>query len=294
MDKSSYAHGSPRAFTLVELLVVIGIIALLISILLPALGRARRQAVQVQCASNLHNIGIALLNYAQDNRQKFPQYYAVQGQTAPSTVNGGNWLWDLEAGARDALMHYGAPRTMLYCPRNADAMNVNGLFDYSVTPTTPATGPLPDQYGFAVLGYAFLMTRADPSGYPNSEVNPTNLAPPYKWNYQSSLTVRNTAWPYPTVVSTPTQARAPLASQTEIVFDPTISTGTNPATASFGNIQGGYSTSHQSAHWYGGLPLGGNVLFMDGHGEWRAFKQMQPRAIMGVYSAGGTTPYFWW
>jgi prepilin-type N-terminal cleavage/methylation domain-containing protein len=126
-----------KAFTLVELLVVVGIIALLIAILLPALRRAHEQAMAVQCSSNQRQLMAAFLTFALDHKNHLPGNF-VDYQNPDSEKH--SWLVDSGVDPRKApqcgtIFKYVKNPKLYRCPATESVgYNVkagsNGYFDY--------------------------------------------------------------------------------------------------------------------------------------------------------------------
>jgi prepilin-type N-terminal cleavage/methylation domain-containing protein len=248
---------SSSGFTLIELLVTIAIIAILATLLLPALAGAKERARRIKCLNNLRQFNMALIMYGHDNHDRLPE------------MVGGLWAWDLPYSVADKLLQAGLTRDIMYDPGFPE-MNQDGLWDFAPGYVRPDGTPGP----YRVIGYAMTFPGTASVSLTNQNLT-TNPTP---------IPLTNTDIVYP----------APDPTERVIVAGAVISApGENDAasrgTYQYTDIIGGFAPlPHRSAHLAHKMPAGDNVAMMDGGARWRAFSVMMPR------TDSVDTPVFWW
>jgi prepilin-type N-terminal cleavage/methylation domain-containing protein len=171
-----------KAFTLIELLVVISIIALLVAIILPALGRAKFKAREISCASNLHQWGIVVNLYAANNKGRFP----IAGMR-DNGGSGGINAWDVplsfitQANPQDFLSsdyrsrpslfsRYGGTYEMTICPA------MSGKLTQNLQEFGPLWAYVHGAYFRIFPGYFWFIPRAEAKGLNLFETSPPTAA----------------------------------------------------------------------------------------------------------------------
>jgi prepilin-type N-terminal cleavage/methylation domain-containing protein/prepilin-type processing-associated H-X9-DG protein len=256
---------SRRAFTLVELLVVIGIIALLISILMPALSKARAQSLQVACASNLRQMGIAMVMYS--NETKYLPGCQAFNSSGPFAI----WPTRLRAMMRSSpalsgpvgSKSLGGVEKLFWCPANQEG------FQWQLRYNSP--------------GGAYADANAQGYGYASGELLLNVFSVPFSYGYndwgavdsvnghgQGSMTVDEQlglggdVQPPPSPVHEIRASRVKSASEMIAIADNTT------------DGQWDYNLDPWNATEYPGKihRNGSNVLFMDGHVDWYLQKDL--------------------
>lgn len=257
-----------KGFTLIELLVVISIIALLLSIMMPALNQVKERARRVVCSAHLHNISLVLGVYASENNMKLP---AGEG-----AVEAG-WFGDVPYDVANLIRRdYGIET--LYCPaNNLRRKRDKELMDDYLSLMWSTTGNVdqPDdaEGGHMVSDYSWFMTfgaswREEDRGewrYPDGTRNAG------KNMFNSSVLNVNQSSSYPLV-----------ADMTLTEDDP------DAGSQDFTNVRGG---KYPSNHLMGGDAQGANILNCDGNVVWQKIKDLD---MNHVFSNSSGTIYNYW
>ena len=287
-----------KAFTLIELLVVIAVIALLMAIVIPALGKAKVYAQKVVCRSNIRQLCLGVILYADQNEGEVPINTLWNGHYA-------SWFWDASFWMTDHISESAnLVPDVFFCPaaRNKKPDDAR-WWQYSITPASTSEVAYKDESGmgvdqkcqeYRVLPYIFLIDLV--------EMNPNSKD--YGKSYRTAVTKdANFQW-----IRKLTRLRN--TGTREMVMDSVISGATvSLGSEAFTDIHGGAydkygiadSTNHLARQTYssgnvcpqnndvkaGPQPDGANTGFADGHVDWRSFDDMSFRVT------SGGTDFYW-
>jgi prepilin-type N-terminal cleavage/methylation domain-containing protein/prepilin-type processing-associated H-X9-DG protein len=257
-----------KGFTLIELLVVVAVIALLMGILLPALGAAREQGRRAVCAQNERNTGIGLHMYANDYNGRLPLNEVDR------------WLFDVSYWTTNTILKSGGfDRHIFYCPswrqrdriifwRYGENLPADTPEDYA-TPEPQAAATQKDYH--RILGYFWFIDTVQ------GRANPPMDSDGVKKEWVRSV-VKTKAAP----------------ARVELIADLTASDQADLARADFTKAAGGclsrWGIYDRTNHLKNAnKPTGGNILFVDGHVQWRKFEDMEHRWFLN-----NNNPCFWW
>jgi len=244
-----------RAFTLVELLVVVGIMAVLIALLVPALAVAREHANRVACAANLRSMGQALMMYT----QRWACYPGMQ-----SLPDDGQHGW---VAAWPVLLreYMGGSRKAFYCPSQDERCRWDGDGPDERADGFPYRGARADG-PYLVLGYEPGERLLHPAVYFSYSYNSSGVGPAN--NQFRGLGVNAVTGPDPVFIFPP-ELRGRSVGRVKEPADMIAVTDSNGDGVQDFSVSGRFSTLHPLWWAPGRLHRGvANALFCDGHVAW--------------------------
>ena len=260
---------SHKAFSIVELLVVVVTIVFLLGIMMPSFSKPRRDARQALCESNLKQLGRVLNFYANDH----------DGNLILSSYD--TYLWDIDYEVADTFINYGAVRDLFFCPSNVNKNPDNDLLWY-YSDNGSSNNYIDGGRGYRSTSYCFLMDLSeDFVGRSTPASFDTNRDYVYNKNTR--------AFPWPRNIN-----EISRPSSTPLLIDIVIQSN---GQQKFSKIQGNsflnpklklYDNSNH-LNLKGELPIGGNQYFADGHIEWIEFDTMSQ-----MYQHKNDTLVYWW